>query len=179
MKATRVNPELLSKIAELLEDAVNAGDTGRQGDLDHVRGLLHPGKARKSPKRKGRPERDHEPNREHTLWIPGWHPSSANEREGQDWRVRDSKKKKDAKVVTRSALAHSTKLADRPRRVWVTLRYPNKRSWHDQDNVGKSLYDALRDCGLIWDDGPEWCDQQRIHQEIGDKGTLIVMQDFD
>ena len=174
-----MNPELLAKIAELLEDAVSRGDASRQEDLDHVRGLLNPSKARASSKRAGRPDRDHEPNQRYELWIPGWHPSSSNKREGQHWTIRTASKKRDAKVVTRAALAHGIKLADRPRRVWITLRYPAKRSWHDQDNVSKSLYDALKVCGLIWDDGPEWCDQQRVHQEIGDKGTLIVMEDFD
>ena len=178
--STRITPgsPLYQQILDLLTERAEAGDEHARGELAKLE------RARKEAKAvASRIKRDplirNTPPGSWELWVPDWHPSSANKREGKNRYVADSYKQTDYEIVTFYKQQAGIDLDDRRRRVDATIRYPNRRHWHDKDNLRKALYDALQAARLIYDDNAEWCDQGEINQEIGDKGTLILLRDLE
>ena len=178
--ATRITPgsPLYSQIVSLLTEQAEAGSEHARGELAKLERGRKQAKAVASRIKRDLVIRDTPPG-SWELWVPDWHPSSANKREGRNRHVADRYKKTDYEIVTFYKMQAGFDLDDRKRRVDAVMRYPNRRHWHDKDNLRKALYDSLQAAHLIYDDDAEWCDQGDIVQEIGDKGTLIRLEDLE
>ena len=177
--STRITPgsPLYSQIVSLLTERAEAGDEHARGELAK---LERARKEAKSTKGKRLPViREGRPNQACELWIPEWHPSSANKREGKHWAIAGGFKKTDREVVIFHVQQAKLDVDERPKRVDATMYYPDRRWWHDKDNLRKALYDSLKKAHVLYDDKDPWCDQGDINQEIGDKGTLIFLRDLE
>lgn len=165
------------KILALLREQAEAGSEHARGELAK---LERAGKQARTTKGERLPViRENRPNQTCELWIPDWHPSSANKREGWHWSTKNRLKKTDREIVIFHVQQSGLDVDERPKRVDATFYYPNRRHWHDKDNLRKALYDSLAKAHVLYDDKDPWCDQGDIVQEIGDKGTLIRLEDME
>lgn len=91
------------------------------------------------------------------LYLPGWTPTSLNKLKNSHWTVGHKIKKRDKDLVHCYNLAQELQSAQGRRKVDLRIILGKGMKQMDQDNVWKSLLDALVYCQLLHDDSPRWC----------------------
>ena len=112
--------------------------------------------------------------------IPGWRPALLNEYVGRHWSVGARLKKRDRKFVGVAVVAHGVPLARCKRRVTLTIVLGPRQRQCDPDAPWKSLLDALKACGALVDDSPDWCEVAPLVIERGARlESYIELTDID
>ena len=107
--------------------------------------------------------------------IPGWQPPSLNRYLYRHWTETSKAKRDVIAVVGAACLAAGIPRATKRRRVSVSLTKKGHRP--DHDNITKALYDGLKACGAILDDGPDWCETGRYEVGRGELKTTLTLED--
>lgn len=111
--------------------------------------------------------------------IDNWQPTSVNRLLQLHWYARNALKIADADVVKIAGLNGNITQAKGKRlvRVTVVLSYRQRRS-PDDDNLRKSLLDALVKAGYLVDDSPKWCTVEPfVFLKGPKKATIIELED--
>lgn len=111
------------------------------------------------------------------IFIPDWHPSSTNKLLENRWSAA-RKKKVDAKMIW--VYCSRIPKATQRRFLSVALLINGKGRSPDPDNITKSLFDGLKQCGMIIDDSEKWLEWERpkIIRPAISKGTDIYLMDI-
>jgi hypothetical protein len=112
--------------------------------------------------------------------IPHWHPTSLNTLMEAHWRDRARFKRKDREMIrVYCLLNHVPPARGRARRVTLTYGVGRGGTFPDDDNLRKSLLDALVANGVLHDDSPRWCMMPPVRYERGDiPMTILDIEDF-
>ena len=116
----------------------------------------------------------------HELFISKWRPHLLNQSVGRHWSVKARHKRQDRAVVGTYAKLSGIPIATMKRRVRLTFVQSGRQRRFDFDAPLKSLFDALVCCGLLVDDGPDWCEFGGVEFVTGtreDWGTRVVLED--
>ncbi len=128
-----------------------------------------------------------------TLSLPGFFPVSTNKLMESTHFERKRLKDDDLAVVCAAILDQGLVKVNQEspvrRRVEITMytgevgkRKRGRRM--DNDNACKSLYDALKRSGLIYEDGDKWCKQEMpvlvegAFPEVGGHGTFVTIENL-
>jgi hypothetical protein len=107
--------------------------------------------------------------------IPDWHPATKNELQ-RSVRSRIRLKKQDRGIVW--LYARDVPRATGKRRVSVTFVYGPGERMRDVDAYDHSLFDALKQGGLILNDSPKWLERGAWRFIRGAaRGTVLVLED--
>ena len=103
--STRIPPgsPLEASILALLSEQAEAGSEHARGELAKLERARKEAKAVASRIRRDPVIRDTPPG-SWELWVPGWHPGSANKREGKHWTARRKAKLADYEAVLAAKL---------------------------------------------------------------------------
>lgn len=115
------------------------------------------------------------------LHIPDWMPTSLNKLVNSHWAVASKYKKADRNLIALYATSQEIPKATRKRRVSLRVVLPKGQRSLDNDNVWKSLLDALKHCKLLVDDTPKYCETTtpvwlRSGTEL--KETFVILEDM-
>lgn len=111
--------------------------------------------------------------------IPGWRPTTVNELLRLHWSERGRRKSSDvATIRVHALLCGADVMATCRRHVDLEISRPCGRPL-DEDNVWKSLKDALVRVGLLVDDSPRWCEQGTPTFPRGPLRTVITLTDLE
>lgn len=113
--------------------------------------------------------------------IEKWHPTSVNRLMNVHWALRNKMKIEDAETVKLTGLSKDIKPAKGKRIVRVTIILSNRQKrTPDDDNLRKSLLDALVKAGYLVDDSPKWCEVLPFTFLRGpQKATIIELEDVE
>lgn len=128
-----------------------------------------------------------------TMMMHNWFPASTNTLLDATHFERKRIKDDDLAAVNASLLEQGLRKVDPEcpvrRRVCISLFLGEKGKRRrgrrmDTDNACKSLYDALKRAGLIYEDNNKWCKQEMPEQiegpfpELGGHGTVLTIEDL-
>lgn len=126
-----------------------------------------------------------EPGKRHEITIPNWRPATVNQiyGNGPRWWQGAKLKKRDRQVVAAFLPPEARVDPSRPvkRRVRLVLTFAKGERRPDKDNVWKSVLDALRHAGGIWNDSPDWCgysEPEMVRTSDGTSGTIVILEDI-
>jgi Holliday junction resolvase RusA-like endonuclease len=117
--------------------------------------------------------------------IPDWRPATVNQIYGNGPRWWRGAKLKKLDKMTILAWVPKDVILDpkRPlkRRVHMHLIYGKGERRVDNDNVWKSVLDALKHAGVIFNDSPTWCSHSEVTDERREGiacATVIIIEDI-
>jgi hypothetical protein len=118
----------------------------------------------------------------HTLFIPGWHPTSLNKLIGMHWRDRADAKVTDYTVVAYQCREGRVTEAVGKRRVSALFVFGKGKRRTDPDSFHKVLLDALVRCKVLKNDSQVWCELgawECVRAADGEEwGTRVVLEDI-
>ena len=115
------------------------------------------------------------------FFVPHWFPVSANKLVKKNWRVASRYLKKDAEIVATYARLERIVPATGKREVSLRFLYPKGKRMYDENNLTKSLYDAMHRAGMLVNDSPKWLKQGTVDSlRVDDAlwGTEVVLVDL-
>lgn len=112
--------------------------------------------------------------------IDGWHPISVNKMFAMHWAKRGKMKKQDAEIVKLEGISKNITQAKGKRVVRVTVVLgPKQKRPPDDDNLRKSLQDALVKAGYLIDDSAKLSTfEPFVYLRGPQKATIIELEDF-
>lgn len=113
----------------------------------------------------------------YSFFIHDWRPASLNSLSYCHWRKRVRIKKADKGMIF--AFSRAVPKAEGKRRVSVHMTLTGRQKQFDDDNLWKSLLDALTANGLLVDDSREWCELGPItySRDNNAPGTRITLEE--
>lgn len=113
------------------------------------------------------------------VWIDEWRPESLNVLLKAHWAERKRMKDEDKMFVKAYCLRHKVPPATGKRRVSIHITLTGRMKQFDDDNMRKSLHDALVACGMLTDDNRAGVEQGEItYSRSPDWGTKITLEDI-
>lgn len=122
---------------------------------------------------------DARPGALHGLIIDDWRPTSLNQLMHCHWTKKHRLKKRDAELFAVLAAAQQIPRATGKRRVSLRIVLSGRQRIQDEDNIWKSLLDALVRCGLLLDDNAAGVERGPVRWERGAKTrTEIIIENL-
>lgn len=114
-----------------------------------------------------------------TLYLPEFTPRSLNTLMRGHWSKAHKAKKADKEVIFGHAHQQGlTMLPDDKRQVSLLIVLGKGQKKMDEDNLWKSLLDALVNAGVLVDDSPKWCQRGTVSYARGDApATFVILED--
>jgi hypothetical protein len=117
---------------------------------------------------------------EHTVRIPGWHPTRLNKLLNSHWATAGKMKKCDRGII--KYYCREIPKAKGKRLVRFTIVLKKKQRAADPDAYFKSLLDGLVHAGMLKDDNRQWCEiEQPKYARSGSEivsATIITLIDI-
>lgn len=113
-----------------------------------------------------------------TITVEDWHPPTVNSLMRGHWAKRGRVKKSATYRVTLECKKFAVPVADRKRKVEITVYCPNMSRQPDPDNTLKAVLDGLSHAGAIVDDKSQWCEWTTPVVLKGKKCTVIRISDL-